>query len=95
MSTALEIVAALLGLSGAVAGVLYYLRRAESTSVDLAQTGAALNAEESHVAALEAAAAAKRHERRVGFDVKVAAAKSPADVADLLRDVTADSDKTK
>lgn len=95
MATIAAILGGLLGLSGVVAGVVYWLRRDASNSVALSERNAALDVERKRIAAMEAADAADRIARAKELDAKIQAAHSASDAAALLRAETgADDPKT-
>lgn len=88
LTTILGYAGALLGLGGAVAGVIYYIKRALSNQVALEQRDAALQVESDHVAAQQAADAKQRTERAAELDGKLAQIHDTAGADALLRDVT-------
>ena len=92
MLTLLKIVGVLIAVAGTIAGVVSYVRRGLQNKVDLAETGAALQLEQQRRAALEAAEAEERHQRRIGFDAQVVNSRTAADAAKLLHDASGADD---
>jgi type II secretory pathway component PulM len=92
VGTLATLLGALLGLAGVVSAVVYYVKKGLSNSVDLRQTDAALKQEQARVAALEAAAAEVRAQRRQDIDVATDHATSATDAARVLRDLTGADD---
>lgn len=84
MSTVLAIVGAILGLGGIVGGAVYFIKQAMGNSVALDEQGAALQLEQQHTAAMQAAADAARAERAKEFDAAKASVHTASDAAGLL-----------
>lgn len=75
-----------IGIAALLAAVAYCIKSYLDTRVQLGQRDAALQVEQQHVAAQEAAREAERAQRAVDLNAKLQSATTPDDVARLLRD---------
>lgn len=75
-----------IAVAAVLAAVAYLIKSYLDTRVDLGQRDAALQVEQQHVAAQEAAREAERAQRATELDAKLQATTTPDDTARLLRD---------
>lgn len=83
-----------IAVAAVLAAVAYLIKSYLDTRVDLGQRDAALQVEQQHVAAQEAAREAERAQRATELDAKLQATTTPDDAARLLRDTFPGTAKT-
>lgn len=76
----------IVGSLGGLAALIYWLKTISDNKVALDQRDAALQVEQQHVAAQEAAREAQRAQRATDLDAKLQATATADDAAHLLRD---------
>lgn len=91
MGTVIAIIAGVISLGGAIAGVVYYIKKNAQTAATVEAVTASAQEDAARVQALQAAQTAERVARDKDFDAKATAATSPAAAAELLKQASSGS----
>jgi hypothetical protein len=75
-------------VAAVIGAVVFWIRSGAESAADLSVTSGALDEERARVAAMNAVAVQERAARAKELDAKIAAVRTNADAAGLLRDVT-------